>query len=228
MLRNVRPSFPEKAWLREAGRTSVLVEFVRITAAMRQRIAFGACGALLFLCLLGWMLTTPDSMPPIHFHATGEELRRCTPAVPMPNRELSLANQVVPLPDFDLMPFKHFLKSREQLEKVEWLTTLYNYLLTLNKSVSPHLNMVNGDYNHRYLMENWIVAAMMILNPPLRNVLVLSLDKELCDYIATGIHTCSLGVTCIVASVNSTFSSEAGEYWITGTMTRPVTLSLIN
>ena len=167
-------------------------------------------------------------MPPIHFHATGEELRRCTPAVPVPNRELSLANQVVPLPDFDLMPFKHFLKSREQLEKVEWLTTLYNYLLTLNKSVSPHLNMVNGDYNHRYLMENWIVAAMMILNPPLRNVLVLSLDKELCDYIATGIHTCSLGVTCIVASVNSTFSSEAGEYWITGTMTRSVTLSLIN
>ena len=131
------------------------VEFVRITAAMRQRIAFGACGALLFLCLLGWMLTTPDSMLPIHFHATGEELRRCTPAVPVPNRELSLANQVVPLPDFDLMPFKHFLKSREQLEKVEWLTTLYNYLLTLNKSVSPHLNMVNGDYNHRlgFMME---------------------------------------------------------------------------
>ena len=78
------------------------------------------------------------------------------------------------------------------------------------------------------MVENWIVAAMMILNPPLRNVLVLSLDKELCDYIATGIHTCSLGVTCIVASVNSTFSSEAGEYWETGTMTRPVTLSLIN
>ena len=141
---------------------------------------------------------------------------------------LELPSVAPSLPDIYTLPFRNFLKSREELEKVEWLATLHNYLLTLNKSVSPHLNVVNGDYKHRYVMENWIVAAVTKLNPPLHNVLVLSLDKQLCDYISSGNRTGSLDVTCIVASVNSTFSSEVGEYWITGTMTRPVTLSLIN
>ena len=195
---------------------------------MRQRAGvLCATGALLFLSVTVWkqerysgLTKEPSLVLP--------ELQQDCRSLQVENGERQEDVSPPPLPDTYSMAFSHFLKSREELEKVEWLATLHNYLLTLNKSVSPHLNMVNGDYNHRYLMENWIVAAMMILNPPLRNVLVLSLDKELCDYIATGIHTCSLDVTCIVVSVNSIFSSEAGEYWETGTMTRPVTLSLIN
>ena len=73
---------------------------------------------------------------------------------------LELPSVAPSLPDIYTLPFRNFLKSREELEKVEWLATLHNYLLTLNKSVSPHLNVVNGDYKHRYVMENWIVAAV--------------------------------------------------------------------
>ena len=60
------------------------------------------------------------------------------------------------------MPFPTYIKSREELQKSECVLVLYNYLLSLDKSVSPHVNMVFGDSNHTNVVLNWIIAALLM------------------------------------------------------------------
>ena len=126
------------------------------------------------------------------------------------------------------MPFPEDLKSREELQKSECVSKLYNFLLSLNKSVSPHVNMVFGDSQHTNMILNWIIAAMLRLKPPLHNVMVISLDHLLCDTLAAK----KLPLTCIVVSVKCIFvssiyiGSQLG--WKTRMMVRHPVLRLIN
>ena len=123
------------------------------------------------------------------------------------------------------MPFRDYLKNKEEFKEVEWQKTLHDHLLTLNET---YVNMVNGDYKHRVIVENWIVAAVTVLRPPLKNVFVMSLDHKLCDFLANSSHTGHLPITCFVTSVDSVLTANASHEWIIRTMVRPITVRLIN
>ena len=126
------------------------------------------------------------------------------------------------------MPYPEDIKSREELQKTESVSKLYDFILNLDKSVSPHVNMVFGDSEHTNLVLNWIIAAMLRLEPPLQNVMVISLDRPLCDTLTAK----KLPLTCIVVSIECIFQSnvyDGGERgWLKGTMVRHPVLRLIN
>ena len=128
------------------------------------------------------------------------------------------------IPEYDVMPFAAHLKCREDLQKAQWVAKLYNFLQTLNKSVSSHVNVVFGDYNHRRLVLNWITSALTILQPPLHNVMILSLDHLLCNFLMSR----SLPLTCIAVPVDSILTINASDKWILGLMARFPVLRLIN
>ena len=88
--------------------------------------------------------------------------------------------------------------NRTSLLKTDWVMRLYNYLHTTDTSVSPHVNMVFGDDRHRLLVLNWITAALFKIQPPLHNILIVSLEQTLCDYLST---RGDLSVACITVPV---------------------------
>ena len=109
-----------------------------------------------------------------------------------PSRDYKEDPSLPGIPEYEIMPLLKYINNREALHHTEWVSVLYNFLRTLDKSVSPHVNMVSGDSNHIHLLENWITAAVMRLKPPLHNLMVLSLDHPLCyQLLSRNIsHTC--------------------------------------
>ena len=107
----------------------------------------------------------------------------------------------------DTMPFSAHIKWRQEPQKTQWVAKLYNYLHTLDKSISPHVNVVFGDYDHRRLVLNWITSALTILQPPLHNVMVLSLDHLLCSFFTNK----SLPLTCIAVRPESFLKLHPGS-----------------
>jgi hypothetical protein len=121
------------------------------------------------------------------------------------------------------MPYPKYTKSPEDLQRQEWVHRLHDYLLTLNKSVSPQLSMVFGDYKHKVLFLNWMTAAMK-LKPPLHNILVMSLDDSLCEFARSK----EFPVTCIESPVENVLNIDNKEAWMSRMKVRLVVLRLIN
>ena len=130
------------------------------------------------------------------------------------------------LPEKNSLPFRNYIISVEKLRKVGWVTELHNHLLTLNKSVSPHLNMVFGDYLHKHLVLNWLYGALVGLKTPLTSVLVLSLDQLLCDTVESWAGT--LPVSCIIAPFETVMDFHHKSEWLSRLMVRLLVLRLIN
>ena len=132
-------------------------------------------------------------------------------------------------PEHNALPHHEYLKGSEELKNTTWVADLHDYLMTLNRNVSPHVNLVFADYKHRMLVANWVVAATLKVKPPLHNVLVLSLDKLLCDYLAnTAYMTYPLNMTCIATPLSTILYSKGRESWTTSMMIRSIILRLIN
>ena len=131
------------------------------------------------------------------------------------------------IPKYDIMPLVKYYKNREELQKTQWVSLLHNFLQTLDRSVSPHVNMVFGDSNHTRLLENWITAAVIRLKPPLHNVMVLSLDYSLCNQLLSR----NISHTCIPVppqSVIVAHPSGSDATWSSAMMIRQIVLRLIN
>ena len=125
------------------------------------------------------------------------------------------------------MPLVKYIKNREELQKTQWVSLLYKFLQTLDKSVSPHVHMVYGDSNHARLVENWITAAVIRLKPPLHNLIVLSLDYSLCNQLLSK----NFSLTCIPVPPQSLIVAHpngTNTTWSSATMTRQIVLRLIN
>ena len=131
------------------------------------------------------------------------------------------------IPKYDTMPLVKYIRSREELQSTEWVSLLYNFLQTLNKDVSPHVNLVYGDSNHIHLLENWITAAVRRLKPPLHNVMVLSADYSLCNQLLSW----NISLTCIPVPDESlivAYPKGSAVTWSSAMMKRPIVLRLIN
>ena len=135
-------------------------------------------------------------------------------------------------PDHDTLPFRKYLKTIEELEDSTrtWAGSLHHFLSTVDKDVSPMVNLVIGDYKHRMLVLNWVVAATVRIEPPLDNVIVISLQHgRMCDFIANSTYMSHPSrVTCIVIPVNSIISLKTKDDWVQSLMIRPFVVRLIN
>ena len=132
-------------------------------------------------------------------------------------------------PGHDSLPHHKYLKSAREIKEAPWVATLHQYLLTLNKSVSPHVHFVFGDYKHRMIVLNWVVTATVKLEPPLHMVMVLSLQQPLCDFLENSTYNIHPPqVTCITAPVDTVLLSPTEDAWIAALMVRQIVLRLIN
>ena len=125
----------------------------------------------------------------------------------------------------ETLPYTRALKRIDEIQKALWITHLYQFLQSLNKSISPQVNMVFGDSDHMELVLNWIIAAHVRLDPPLHNIMVLSVDQPLCDFLASK----TLPVTCIAVPPESLLNSPSRDKsYGRGIKCRFVVLRIIN
>jgi len=122
------------------------------------------------------------------------------------------------------LPYAVLLKLTYEIQKALWTSQLYQFLKSLNCSMSPHVNMVFGDSNHIETMLNWIIAAHVRLDPPLHNIMVLSIDQPLCDFLVSK----KVPVTCIAVPPQSFLASAGPQSYDQGIKTRLLVLRLIN
>ena len=122
------------------------------------------------------------------------------------------------------LPYAKDLKKVHDIQRAKWTAHLYQFLQSLNKSISPQVNMVFGDSDHMELVLNWIIAALVRLDPPLHNIMVLSLDQPLCDFLASK----KLPVACIAVPPESFLASPGPKSWGQGVKSRLVILRIIN
>ena len=105
-------------------------------------------------------------------------------------------------------------------------TCTNSFKVLYNKSISPQFNMVFGDSDHRETVLNWIIAAHVRLDPPLHNIMVLSVDQPLCDFLALK----KLQITCIAVPPNSFLNEPQSTKpsYSRGIKCRLVVLRIIN
>ena len=212
----------------------------------QRSVVLVSCVFTLTLCVLVWRLITQQSEVEDHLHPikksiiVQDSLNHGTPSrdeVEITSLSITADttietkpaknDETTPLPSipaYDVMPFSAHLKSRAELQKTQWVATLYEYLQTLNTSISPHVNIVFGDHAHGRLVLNWVTSALKILQPPLHNVMVLSLDHLLCDSLTNR----NFPLTCIAVPAESIFTTNARDKWTLGLMVRFPVLRLIN
>ena len=141
------------------------------------------------------------------------------------SRDVHVALRKVDLPP---MPYTlpYATSCVRRIRSSQWVTQLYQFLQSLNKSISPQVNMVFGDSDHMELLLNWIIAAHVRLDPPLHNIMVLSVDQPLCDFLASK----KLPVACIAVPPESFLvpTSLRPKSWEQSIKSRLVVLRIIN
>ena len=74
----------------------------------------------------------------------------------------------------------------DDILSLSWVKELYQILNETNSSastLSPQINLVVADKKCVDLLLNWLIASLVRLSEPLRNVVVLGLDQEVCKLI---------------------------------------------
>ena len=79
------------------------------------------------------------------------------------------------------MPCPGVFLPPEKLVKSEWMATLLRFLSGLK---SKQLNLVTGNNQYKEVLLNWLILSANV-KPPMKDVLVLALDKDLYDVLHT-------------------------------------------
>ena len=105
------------------------------------------------------------------------------------------------------MPLPQF--TQDTILKSEWVQSLKEYLSTLS---SKQISIVTATQEHEVVLLNWLISALVVANPPLENVLVLSLSKNLAALLRSkGIPVILLEPSTVIRDtartlIRSTFS----------------------
>ena len=70
-----------------------------------------------------------------------------------------------------------------KLLRQQWVDDLWHILSEIPLE-SPPIHVIAGNYAYRELLLNWLISAKVKVTPPLSNVIVLSIDKTLCDLLS--------------------------------------------
>ena len=76
------------------------------------------------------------------------------------------------------MPLPQF--TQPTILKSEWVQLLKEYLGTLK---SKQLSIVTATQEHEVVLLNWLISALVVADPPLENILVLSLSESLANLL---------------------------------------------
>ena len=75
-------------------------------------------------------------------------------------------------------PQPRYSLSTRQLLQSQWVTNLQTFLRTVQ---GKQVSVVTSSIEHTDILFNWLISAYLVAKPPLKNVLVLTLDKSLHD-----------------------------------------------
>ena len=74
------------------------------------------------------------------------------------------------------LPFGGAARSLDDILDAEWVPQLWRYLANMK---TRHVSLSVGDSRYRESVVNWLVSALVVSQPPLDSVLVISLDEDL-------------------------------------------------
>ncbi|KAL5457715.1 hypothetical protein EMCRGX_G035003 [Ephydatia muelleri] len=77
-------------------------------------------------------------------------------------------------------PQPHYSKTDAVLLHSPWTAELRSILRNISGN---QISMVTSSAEHQDVLLNWIAAAMLVANPPLENIVVLSLDEVLYNFL---------------------------------------------
>ena len=119
----------------------------------------------------------------------------------------------LPLPDIVVTP--------EAIFETQWAPELWRHLSELD---TKYVSLCIGNSAYKESIVNWLVAALVITQPPLENVLVISLDTELHEFLQEhDINSVYVDPWTIVRS-NVELTTKLAFFWLT----RLVLYRLIN
>lgn len=75
-------------------------------------------------------------------------------------------------------PQPRYSKLTKELLQSQWVVNLREYLKTVDGN---QVSVVTSSIEHTDILFNWLISAHLVADPPLKNILVLTLDKSLHD-----------------------------------------------
>ena len=87
------------------------------------------------------------------------------------------------------LPFPKTTLSVKKILQQQWVGDLKEILAEISPG-SPPVHIIAGNYEYREVLLNWLISAKVRVNPPLRNIIVLSIDSPLCDLLNKRNITC--------------------------------------
>ena len=78
------------------------------------------------------------------------------------------------------LPYRVAVRSVEQILAAQWVPRLWDYLAQLE---TRYVTLCVADSRYTESVVNWLVSALVVTEPPLDNVLIVSLDKELSEFL---------------------------------------------
>ena len=105
-----------------------------------------------------------------------------------------------------LPPFHNRVRPVEEILEAQWVTELWTYLSHLD---NKYVSLCIGNSAYMESVVNWLIAALVVVQPPLENVLVISLDVELHELLHE--H----GINSVYVNQSTLLVKEQTAIWVT-------------
>ena len=78
------------------------------------------------------------------------------------------------------LPYRSKVRSVDEILETQWAPELWRHLSELD---TKYVSLCIGNSAYKESIVNWLIAALVITQPPLENVLVISLDTKLHEFL---------------------------------------------
>ncbi len=105
-----------------------------------------------------------------------------TPYAVLPDfQRLAMSPTKPPIPFH--FPHPNLTKAPEEIFSTVWVAKLHKILKSMPSQASKEVTVVFSDSGYTESLLNWLIAAQARLKPPMKNVLVVCLDKDVFDLL---------------------------------------------
>ena len=87
------------------------------------------------------------------------------------------------------LPFPLTTLPTKVILQQQWVRDLQKILSVISPE-SPPVHIIAGNYKYREVLLNWLISAKVRVDPPVENIIVLSIDSPLCDLLNKKNITC--------------------------------------
>ena len=114
----------------------------------------------------------------------------------------------------------------EDILNLPWVKQLQRMLSHISTTHNPQVNLVVADEKSIELLLNWMIAALVRLDDPLRNVIVLGIDVGVCELLDNWNIACVFSDPTTFLQPNDKFVRFLPVYW--APQTRLLAARLVN